>query len=797
MNPQINALLGQAFQYFEQGNPDAAEPILLKILQMHAKNFDALHILGVIKAMRNDQQEAIKLFRKAISIEANNNFLHFNLAKALLEVGKDEDAIAHHRKAVQLAPGHVEAWLNYGVSLTNLGRYEEALSCYEKVFALEPRFPKAWVNYGTVLYKMARYQDALAAYDKALALVPDHAESWSNSGAALAKLEGYQAAVGAYEKALSLNPALAETWFNYGVALRRLERYTDALAAYNKALEIDPSQADAWKESGNVFYALRWYEAALTALDKALAISPSDADIWMSKGAVQMAMQHSQEALTSFEQAITLQPQSASGWLQKGWSLSLQRRYDEALVAYEQALTVQPDQDWLYGNWVHCKLLLCDWRDYTSNVAKLHSLIAENFNTAEPFAVLATTDDPLIEMQCAQRYTQALYPDKRDSTAWPTATRGSRIKIAYFSADLHQHATAHLIMELFELHDRTRFEIIAFSFGAPSEDSARQRITTAVDQFIDVREKSDQEIVALSRSLGIDIAVDLKGYTTQSRMGIFAHGAAPLQVSYLGYPGTVGAPYMDYIIADATVIPPELSRFYSEKIVRLPHSYQVNDRTRKIADNIFSRAELGLPEQGFVFACFNSSYKITPDCFDIWMRLLDQVPGSVLWLFEDTPGVTSTLRVAAGDRGINAERLVFAPRLDAPLHLARHRQADLFLDTFNYNAHTTASDALWAGLPVLTKQGNTFASRVAASLLTAIGLPELITTSNEEYAALAIQLASNSELLASFKLRLSTNRLSYPLFDSSKFTRHIESAYHAMHERRLKGLEPAHIDISD
>ena len=795
MNSQINALLGQAFHYFQQGNLEAAEPILLKILQMHAKNFDALHILGIIKAMRRDQQEAIKLFRKAISIDANNNFVHFNLAKALMEVNKNEDAIVHHKKAVQLAPGHIEAWLNYGVSLTNLERYEEALACYEKVFALEPRFPDAWVNYGTALYKMERYQDALVAYDKALALVPDNAQSWSNSGAALAKLERYQAAAGAYEKALSLNPGLGETWFNYGAVLNKLERYTDALSAYNKAFEIDPSQADVWKESSVIFYSLRWYEAALSAVDKALEISPSDADIWISKGLVLAAMQRSQDALGAFERAISLQPLSANAWLQKGFSLSLQRRYDEALIAYQRTLELKPDEDWLYGNWFYTKLLLCDWTDYENAVSRLHTKIAQGAKASEPFTALATTDDPQLELLCAQRYTQSLYPDTRSDSTWPTPTKEERIKVGYFSADLHQHATAHLIMELFELHDRSRFEIIAFSLGTPSEDIERRRISAAVDQFIDVRDKSDQEIVALSRSLGIDIAVDLKGYTNQNRMGIFARGAAPLQVSYLGYPGTVGAPYMDYIIADATVIPPEMSSHYSEKVVRLPYSYQVNDRKRKISDKGFSRSELGLPEQGFVFACFNSSYKFCPDSFTIWMRLLQQVPGSVLWLFEDNPGATKNLQHAAAARDIDPQRLVFAPRMDTPLHLARHRQADLFLDTFNYNAHTTASDALWAGLPVITKLGNTFSSRVAASLLKAVGLDALITTSNDAYAAWALKLASDPTLLASHKRTLDTNRLTCPLFDSSLFTHHLEAAYQAMHERRLAGLPVADITI--
>jgi predicted O-linked N-acetylglucosamine transferase (SPINDLY family) len=349
--------------------------------------------------------------------------------------------------------------------------------------------------------------------------------------------------------------------------------------------------------------------------------------------------------------------------------------------------------------------------------------------------------------------------------------------------------------ELFELHDKNQFELIGFSFGPIVNDDVRQRLLKSFDQFIEVGRKSDIEVIKLSRDLNIDIAVDLKGVTQDARTGIFAHRAAPIQVNYLGYPGTLGADYMDYIIADKTLISPELHSYYSEKVVYLPNSYQVNDRKRLISDRQFTRQDLGLPEQGFVFCCFNNNYKILPTTLEGWMRILKAVEGSVLWFLQDNLWVAQNLKKEAKNRGIDAQRLVFAERMPLPDHLARHRLADLFLDTFPYNAHTTTSDALWAGLPVLTLIGQSFASRVAASLLNTIGLPELIANTQEEYEALAIELALNTKRLADIKLKLAKNRLSTPLFNTPLFTKNLEAAYIQMYERHHSGLEPDHISI--
>jgi len=795
MNSQINALLGQAVQYFEQGKLGEAEQLLQKVLQLHAKNFDALHILGVVKGIQNDKQEAIKLLKRAVSIDSGNNFVHFNLAKTLSEAGKEEESLPHHKKATQLAPQHAEAWLNYGRSLNNQGRFEEALSSYERALSVNPYYADAWSNYGATCNAMERYEDALSAYDKALAITPDHAESWSNSGVALHALGRDKAALGAYQKALSINPALPETWTNYAMLLKGLDQPEEALKAFDNVLRFDADNLDAWLQSSVCFTQLRRLEEALAALNRAIAIQPECLSAWIDKGIVQAQLGDLDAALKSYDRALQLDSQSAETWYNKGLSLRDGARHQEALIAYENARAINPKLPRLQISWLRSKMLLCDWTGLEKAIEALHVSTEKEHSVSDPFLFLTMSDDPQQERRCAEIHTATEHPDKRDYKLWPQATDNKTIKIGYYSADFHNHATTYLMAELFEKHDRNAFELIGFSYGPNITDPMRQRVSAAMDRFIDVRQESDTAVVALSRDIGIDIAVDLKGYTRDSRMGIFSYGAAPVQVSYLGYPGTLGAPYIDYLIGDKIITPVTAAAYYSEQIIRLPNSYQINDRTRTIAERNFTRSELDLPEHAFVFACFNNNYKITPQVFDIWMTILNKVPGSVLWLFNDSPAVSDNLRAEAEKRGIAGDRLVFAPHMELASHLARHRQADLFLDTYNYNAHTTASDALWAGLPVLTRIGNTFSSRVAASLLNAVGLPEMITNSVDEYETLAVALASDRERLASYRQRLLANRLTTPLFDSGLFTRHIEDAYRYMHQRRIAGLPPAAYDV--
>jgi predicted O-linked N-acetylglucosamine transferase (SPINDLY family) len=452
---------------------------------------------------------------------------------------------------------------------------------------------------------------------------------------------------------------------------------------------------------------------------------------------------------------------------------------------------------YVFGSWFHSKMQLCDWQDIEETSDKLMRAVKSGERVISPFSMLAIPCSPDQQQQCARIFARDKFPAS-STPAWRGERyQHDRIRLGYFSGDFRDHPVAQVIAELLERHDRSRFEIVGYSFGQDTQDPWRRRLESSFDQLLDVAGKTDQEIAGLAREMEIDITVDLMGFTQRSRMGVFALRPSPIQVSYLGYPGTSGTEYIDYIMADAMVIPAEHRTYYTEQVVWLPGSYFPTDSTKAVSERHISRAELGLPEDGFVFCCFNNSYKITPDIFEIWMRLLKKVAGSVLWLSIRDATAIRNLRTQAQMRGVSPERLVFAGRMELSDHFARHRQADLFLDTFYYNAHTTASDALWAGLPVLTCLGNTFAGRVAASLLNAVGLPELITYSHQEYESLALQLATDRQRLMSLRDKLARNRGTQPLFDTVRFTKHVETAYTAMWQRQQAGLPPHHICVEN
>ena len=633
-------------------------------------------------------------------------------------------------------------------------------------------------------------------YGQALKIKPDYAEAYNNRGSALQQLKRFEEALDSYERALKIQPDYAEAYYNRGNALQQLRRFEEALDSYGQALKIKPEHAEAYNNRGNALQQLRRFEEALDSYERALKIRPDYAEAYNNRGNALQQLRRFEEALDSYERALKIQPDYAEAYYNRGNALQQLKRFEEALDSYARALTSNPDGDCLFGMWLHVKMYLCDWSNLGALLPDLIAKIQQAKKVTTPFAVVGVIDDSALQRQATETWISEMYPA---SPALPPLTircRHERIRIGYYSADFQAHATTHLMAGLFERHDRRRFELLAFSFGPGERDDMRKRLAGAFDQFLEVRTKSDIDIARISRELGIDIAVSLTGFTQDARPGIFSYGAAPIQVSYLGCPGTMGAPYIDYLIADQTLIPEESRRHYSEKIVYLPHSYQVNDRKRPIADKVFARAELGLPPTGFVFCCFNNSYKITPDTFDSWMRILMQVEGSVLWLLEDNSTAANNLRREAQARDVAAERLIFARRMPMPEHLARHRAADLFIDTLPCNAHTTASDALWAGLPVLTRIGESFAARVAASLLNAVGLPELVATTQEQYEAKAVELAGDPGRLAELKERLHRNRLTMPLFDTERFTVHLENAYTQMYERYLSNLSPEHIYIA-
>jgi predicted O-linked N-acetylglucosamine transferase (SPINDLY family) len=684
-----------------------------------------------------------------------------------------------------------------GVVLGALGRHQEALASFDSTLALESNYVVALSNRGNCLNELGRYEEALHSANRAIGVNPNHPEAYIPRAAAQRECKRYAEALESYGQAIKFNPNFTTAWVGLGNVFCDLKRHDEALAAHDKALALDPNLANAWLGRGNVFSDVRRYDEAFAAYDKALALKADLPEAWLGRGNVFTNLKRYDEALAAYDKVITLESDFSEAWLGRGNVFANLRRYDEAFAAYDRAFALEPDLEGAEGARLHAKMHCCDWKEFRAECDHLLSSIRNGKVNTEPFAMLAIPSSPDDQLRCSKLWVAERNPPVGKPIWQGERYNHSRTRVAYLSADFYQHATSYLAAGMFECHDKSRFDVTAISIGPNNASEMRKRLEAAFERFVDAENYSDERVADQIRDSEIDILIDLKGFTADSRTGILARRAAPVQVNYLGYPGTMGAPFIDYIVADRVLIPETQREFYSEKVVVLPNSYQVNDRARPVSDRSFTRRECGLPDTGFVFCCFNGAYKITPSIFDSWMRILKQVEGSVLWLLGDSANVMSNLREEAAARGVTGERLVFASRMSLPEHLARHRLADLFLDTLPYNAHTTASDALWAGLPVLTCAGETFASRVAASLLCATGLPELITTTPEVYEQMAVELAVRPGHVADIKRKLSENRLSTPLFDTARFTRHIEAAYAAMHDRHQAGLAPDHINVPD
>ncbi len=745
--------------------------------------------------------EAFAAYDRALALKPDLSEAWLGRGQAFSKLKRFDEAFAAYDKALALNPDLAEAWLGRGTVLDELKRCDEAFAAYDKALALKPDLAGAWVGHGNVFTDLRRFDEAFAAYEKALALQSDLAEAWLGCGNAFTGLKRFDEAFAAHDKALALKPDLAEASVGRGIVLTKQKRFDEAFAAYDKALALKPDLAEAWLGRGNLLIGLRCFDEAFAAYDKALAVKPDLAEAWLGRGNVFTGLRRFDEAFAACDKALVLKPDLAEAWLGRGIALDGLKRFDEALAAYDQALSLKPDLNYVEGARLSAKMGLCDWATIDVEIPHFVSAATNQKVASSPFTLLALPTSSADQLQAAQTFIA-------DQSLFPTRWRGEiythdRIRIGYFSADFRGHPVAHLAVGLFEQHDKSRFEVTALSFGPDDGSDLHSRIKAAAENYVDVRDLPDRAVGELIRDREIDLIVDLMGFTADSRFSVLSERAAPIQINFLGYPGTMGADFMDYIIADPTIIPKEQFPFYSEQVVwlpdtYLPNSYRSNEDKhdiphdeRNISQRAPTRAKCNLPEAAFVFCCFNGSYKITPVIFDVWMRLLRAVPDSVLWLSKPNSTAETNLGKEAERRGVSRERLIFAPRVaEMSDHLARLRQADLFLDTLPYNAHTTACDALWAGVPVLTCAGETFAGRVAASLLHAIGLSELITTSVSDYEALALKLASEPSFLAAVKARLLHNRDTYPLFDTARFTQHIEAAYVTMWERYQRGEEP-------
>ena len=575
-----------------------------------------------------------------------------------------------------------------------------------------------------------------------------------------------------------------------GYCCLALGDFRDAESVLRQEIQLYPDRVNAYNVLGIALIKQSRREEALSIFRKAVAIDPHSVEANNNLGNALTELGHHEEAIPFLQKVVQLEPELADARFNLGVIFHNLKWHDKAIASFQSALRIAPGLTYALGGLIRNEIAICQWSNLDEHINALHERLGQRATVEDPFTVVVVSDSLQEQRNCAEAYLQ----DKlrvRPKPLWHGTRYGhKKIRLAYLSADFHEHATAFLIAGLLEHHDRSKFEVFGISFGPDDRSDTRQRLVRGFDRFMDVRSQDDAQAARVIHELQADIAVDLKAHTQGARLGILAHRPTPVQVAYLGFPGTSGADFIDYILADRFVLPEEHRPFYSEKVVYLPDTYQVNDAKRRISDASVTRAGAGLPQQGLVFCCFNNNYKITPQLFDIWMRLLGRVPGSVLWLLEGDRWARQNLMNEAQARGIDAERLIFAPRVALGEHLARHRLADLFLDTLPCNAHTTASDALWAGLPVLTCAGNTFAGRVAGSLLRAVGLSELVTENLQVYEALALKLAQDARLLEKLRAKLASNRLTYPLFDTDRFRRHIESAFVTMWEISQRGERP-------
>ena len=720
------------------------------------------HLIGNSNHRLGRYTEALSVFKNSLKISPNNSITFFNMGNIYLDIDHFEDAKTSFEFAIRYKSDFKEAYNNLGITLQKLGYFSEALAAYKQVMLIDPSDYYALYNMGIIYGKQRRNNDAIKSFQSALKLYPKSCECLNNLGLAFDRMGEYAKAVETFNQAISYNPSFFEAYNNLGNTYRNQGSLSKSISNFKQSISIKFDFADGHNNLG----------VALTTMGRL-----SDAHIALQK-------------------AISLDPHHAEAYNNLGICLTHKKQLTEAIAAYEKALELQPEYSEARSQKLHLQAHICDWSAIKADSSYLEDLGVSQ-GSISPFSVLCLEDEPQRHRLRAEKCANTKYPMKPRPFEKMSKSTFDRIKVGYFSADFNEHPVAYLIAKVLEEHDRNKFEISAYSLHTGPDSEIRKRLINSVDNFENVEELNDFEIMQKARDDEIDIAIDLTGYTQNNRTAIFAHRAAPIQINFLGYPGTLGAKFMDYIIVDHTLVPDENQKYFSEAPIYLPNSYMPTDNTRIISPRALSRKQLGLPENAFVFCCFNNNYKISEDVFDIWMRVMKLVEGSVLWLRKTNEISDKNLIKAAETRGVAASRIIFANKIPMDEHLARHKLADLFLDTFAFNAHTTASEALWAGLPVVTKVGQGFAARVAASLLNAIGLPELITHSKREYEGLILELATNKEKLEKITEKLAKNRPTKPLFDTEQYTRHLESAYHLAHQKYLSGKKPSKILIEN
>ena len=745
--------------------------------------------LGTVLQQQGRWAEAVAAHGQAIKLDPNYAEAHLALGNALKQQGELDRAMRSYLAAISVRPTYAEAHNNAGVVLQMQGELDEAVDAYRRAIAARPGYAEALFNLGSVQHQMGKLEVAEASYRQVIAIAPNVAVAHNNLGTVLKDKGDLDAALAALEQALALQTDYAEAHYNRGIVLQQQARAEEALAAYGRSIALRPDYIDAANNAGIVLQELGRHTEAIELYRKFARPTSAHADLYNNMGTALLGSGRPEEARQAFEQALAGRPDFPEAAYNLGNAYRELGRLADALAAWQRALQLRADYPDALSQLVHHRALTCQWDRHAADQERLVGMVRSGVRVP-PFYLLATPATAADQWLAGRQWMASLQPPREVRFRHQPSLPGGRLRLGYLSGDLHQHSTAQLMAGLFEGHDRDCFEVFAYSYGADDASSMRARLTRAFDRFVDISTLSYRDAAKAIHQDQIDILIDLKGYTHGSRPMIPALRPASVQVSYLGYPATMGADFIDYILVDRFVVDEAEQPAFSEKLVHLPVCYQANDPGFVRAASPTSRRDWGLREEGLVLCCFNNSYKLSPAMFDIWMRLLNATPGCVLWLLATNGLVEANLRKEVAARGVDPARLVFADVVPSAEHIERHRHADLFLDTLPCNAHTTASDALWGGVPVLTCRGDTFAGRVAGSLLKAIGMGELVTNSLGEYERTAQALLGDPARLTAMRRRIEQKRDTNSLFDLPTLTRAIEAAYQRMWLQHVAGEEP-------
>ena len=698
------------------------------------------------------------------------------------KAGQVHDAHRLYTAILKARPKHPDANHNIGLLLVGFGKIELALKFFKTALEANPSNAQFWYSHIVALFKLERLIDAKTLLNQA-----------KSKGITGADFDHLEQRLNEANNTQAIKPDYVIA-YNMGVALQNQGKLEEALEAYKKTLITRPDYVDAHYNMGNALQAQGNLEDAIKAYGKVLSIKPDYAEAYYNMGVTFQEQGNLEEALEAYGKVLSIKPDYADAYKNMGYAFQGQGNLEEAIKAYKEALSIKPDYENLRAQKLYSQAQICDWNIISEDLKRV-LLLGTTKEHVQPFFLLALEDSPERHQTRSKIYAKANYMQKPLPEMVGTSQKSGRIRIGYFSSDFNEHPVAYLIVKMLEQHNRDQFEVFGYSLQDSQQSELRQRLSKSFDNFVNVQGISDKAVVLQARQDGIDIAIDLNGYTKHARTGIFAYRVAPIQINYLGYPGSLGADFMDYIIADKFLIPDENQKYFNEKPMYLPNTYMPTDDSREFSQNSMNRSDMGLPDDAFVFCCFNNNYKISSAEFGIWMRLLKNVENSVLWIRQSNQFSRLNMQNEAKKQKVDPSRLVFADIVPMDEHLARQRLADLFVDTFAFNAHTTATEALWAGLPLVTKAGRGFAARVAGSLLNAVGLPELVTETERDYEALILELATNPTKLAKIKEKLATNLLTQPLFNTKLYTKHLENGYLQAYKSYIQGNLPQTIIV--